>query len=172
MLTNHKKIFAGIMAAAMILPSTSVISRPTTVSAQEILMESTFDHKIAPWEFTEYTPAKQYFELDKNEGAVHITVLEPQGSSHEKWDLQFRYKNLEFREGHEYKVKFRAKAKRGGMELCSYIGFFNDYEELFVLDGEENNFHMGPHMGGMWAAAPVKLSTEWQEYGMYVRINF
>lgn len=161
------KIAAGLLTAVMMLPTAVSTAEPMITSASEILGESTFDLKILPWHFVEADPAKQDFEL--KDGAVHITIRCPEGADREKWDLQFRHRNLNFRKGHEYKVSFRAKSKRNGMELTSKIGNIKGDEEYFELDGRTNDMHMGPHMGGEWPNAAVKLSTEWQTYeGIFI----
>ena len=56
--------------------------------------------------------------------------------------------SLDFKKGHEYKVSFKSKVKRSGMELYSFIGNLSGIEEYFVLDGLTNDMHMGPHMDG------------------------
>ena len=164
---HHKKIIAVMLTAAMTLPTGVSISKPLNVSAYEVLGETTFDHKILPWNFVEASPAKQYFELD--EGTVHIRILFSLGADKEKWDLQFRHRNLSFQKGHKYKVTFKAKSNRNGFELCSKIGNIKGDEEYFELDGASNDMHMGPHMGGQWPAAAAKLTTEWQKFeGIFI----
>jgi len=157
-----KKIVAGMMTAAMILPLNVSLAEPMRASAYELLGETTFDHKIIPWQIVESSPARQYFEL--SEGAVHIMIRVPTGKEGEKWDLQFRHRNLDFKAGHDYKVSFKVKSRRNGMELCSTISNLTGSEEYFVLDGTTNDMHMGPHMDGNWSAGAVKLTTEWQTF--------
>ena len=161
---KFRKIVAGLLSAAMAVPMTAGLTVPMSVSAYEVLGESTFDHKILPWHTVEAAPAKQYFVLE--DGAVHITIMEPIGADYEKWDLQFRHRNLDFKKGHVYKVSCKVKSNRDGMELDSYIGNIRGDEEYFVLDGasEDDKMHMGPHMGGQWSMAPVRLTTEYQEF--------
>ncbi len=162
MYKNYKKIIAGFLAAAMIAPTTAGMTDMQSTHAYEVLGETTFDHKILPWHTVEASPAKQYFEL--SEGAVRILIQVPEGADKEKWDLQFRHRNLSFQRGHEYKVSFKAKSNRNGFELCSKIGNIKGDEEYFELDGETNAMHMGPHMGGQWYMSAVKLTTEWQTF--------
>ena len=159
----HKKIssaiVASLMAATMIAPTVGNIAT-MSVSAGQVLGESTFDYKALPWHTCETSPAKQEFSIEK---AFHITVLEPVGGEKSKWDLQFRHRNLNFKAGHTYKVSFEAKAKRSGMELCSKIGNIKGDEEYFELDGNSGDMHMGPNMGGQWGS-PVKLTTSYQKF--------
>ncbi|WP_295094671.1 glycoside hydrolase family 9 protein, partial [Ruminococcus sp.] len=159
---NYKKIIAGLMAAVMIAPTAVSISEPPKAYAYELLGETSFSHKMIPWHTVENSPAKQDFEL--SDGNVHITIIIPEGSEKERWDLQFRHRNLSFKAGHEYKVSFKSKARRKGMELYSFIGNLSDSEEYFVLDGSTNDMHMGPDMDGHWPQSAVKLTTEWQTY--------
>ena len=159
---NYKKIVAGLMAALMVAPTAISISEPQNAAAYELLGETSFDHKMVPWHTVQASPAKQYFDF--SEGNVHILILVPQGADKEKWDLQLRHRNLDFKKGHEYKVSFKVKSNRDGMELCSKIGSIRGGKEYFSLDGETNDMHMGPDMGGQWPFAPVKLSTEWQTF--------
>lgn len=167
----HKKsnrIMAGIMAMAMVTTANAAVP---TASAEkmtvQVLGESTFDEKAMPWQIVENSPAKQEFSLE--DGAFNIKILVPEGGEHEKWDLQLRHKNLNFRKGHEYKVSFKVKSNRANMELCSYIGNIAGIQEYFELDGrswdsdEKPEMHMGPDMGGNWPLSALKLTTEWQE---------
>ena len=166
---NSKKIIAGLMALATIAPM-AVSMAPMSVSAGQVLGESTFDHKALPWHTCESSPAKQNFDVKG--GAFHITITVPEGAEKSKWDLQFRHRNLNFKAGHEYEVSFKVKASRNGMELCSKIGNIAGTEEYFELDSQGENYttidgpgcmHMGPDMGGSWSK-PVKLTTEYQEF--------
>ena len=159
---HYNKIIAGVLTAAMIVPTAVSVAEPMRSYASQILGETTFDHKMLPWHTAEASPAKQYFDIA--DGNVHITILVPEGADKEKWDLQFRHRNLNFQKGHEYKVSFKAKSSRDGFELCSCIGTIKGDEEYFELDGSSNDMHMGPHMGGQWPSAAVKLTKEWQTF--------
>ena len=162
----HKKISKAIvgslMSAAMLATAVTGVIAPMSASAGQVLGETSFTNKALPWHTCETSPAKQDFRLEDE--AFHITVKVPEGGEKAKWDLQFRHRNLNFKAGHEYKVSFKVKAKRNGMELCSKIGEIGGtMEEYFELDGNSNDMHMGPHMGGQWGSA-VKLTTEYQEF--------
>lgn len=155
---HFSKAFASSIMAAAMLTSVTAAYAPFNTSA-ELLAETTFDSKILPWQTVESAPASQEFEL--KDGAVHITINESEGSDGEKWDLQFRYRNLSFQKGHTYKIRFDAKAKRSGMQLCSQIATISGDEEYVVLNGE--GFEEGPHMGGQWGKAAT-LTTEYQTF--------
>ncbi len=161
----HKKISKAIvgslMSAAMLATAVTGVIAPMSASAGQVLGETTFDHKALPWHTCETSPAKQDFDVKS--GEFHITVKVPLGGEQAKWDLQFRHRNLNFKAGHTYKVSFQAKAKRNGMMLNSKIGNIKGDEEYFELDGNSNDMHMGPDMGGNWGS-PVKLTTSYQTF--------
>ena len=156
-----KMIVASLMAAVTIAPAFASIA-PMTVSAGQVLGETSFDHKALPWHTCESSPAKQNFKIE--DGAFHVMILNAKGADNAKWDLQFRHRNLNFKSGHTYQVSFKAKAKRSGMQLCSKIGDISGKEEYFDLKPE--GFVMGPHMGGGGAGwgSPVQLTTEYQTF--------
>ena len=156
----HKRIksaiAASIMAVSMVAPAIANVA-PMAASAGQVLGETSFDYKALPWHTCETSPAKQDFAIE--DGAFHITVLNPVGGDHEKWDLQFRCRNLNFKAGHTYEFSFTVKGARAGMELCSKISDISGENEYFVLN--ETEMQMGPAMGGQWGKA-LKLSTSSQ----------
>jgi len=158
-----KKIMAGAISLATLAASAnSTISPMAAETTVQVLGESTFEEKSLPWHVTEAPPAKQEFKVE--DGTFHITIRVPEGAEKEKYDLQFRHRGLSFKKGHEYKVSFKVKSKREGMELTSFIGTLDGYSEYFELDGMTNDMHMGPHMGGNWPSKAVKLTQEWQTF--------
>ena len=156
-----KRIFAGLLSAAILLPTTVSFTEPLSCSASELLGETSFDYKIIPWMPVESSPAKQDFDI--SDGAAHMTILNPKGQSLSVWDLKFRYRGLDFIEGHTYNVSCKIKARRAGMQVSSFIGTSDGYERYFVLDGDTGDMHMGPDMDGKWGCC-VELSDEYQEF--------
>ena len=157
---SFKKIITSIISLAMAAASTVSAAAPLQSSAVQVLGETSFESKSLPWHICSVNPAKQNFEI--KDGAFHIQIVYPIGAEREKWDLQFRHRGLNFRKGHEYKVSFKVKSNREGMELGSYIGTINGREEYFELDGRSMDMHMGPDMEGQWPAKALELTTEWQ----------
>ena len=161
----HKKISRAVagslLSAAMLATAVTGMVAPITASAGQVLGETTFDYKALPWHTCESSPAKQNFEI--KDGEVHISIIKAVGADNEKWDLQFRHRNLNFKAGHTYKVSFKAKAKRNGMQLCSKIGDISGDNEYCVVNGDAGTMQMGPHMGGQWGNA-AKLTTSYQTY--------
>ena len=157
---NCKRIASALMAAAIIVPMNISTAEPLFTSAYEVLGESTFDYKLLPWTPVEANHAKQKFDID--DGAAHLTIVEPIGDSRKQWELRFEHKGISFQKGHEYKVSFKARAKRDGMELCSYIGNSTD-ERFLMLDGETDSIITGPDWNGKWGT-PVKLAKDYKTY--------
>jgi endoglucanase len=162
----HKRIksaiAASVMAVSMIAPTVANVA-PMAASAGQVLGETSFEYKALPWHTCETSPAKQDFAIE--DGAFHIEVLVPAGGDHEKWDLQFRHRNLNFKAGHTYEVSYTVKASRNGMELCSKIGNIAGDEEYFVVNGTE--MQMGPHMGGQWGKAMILSSSSQTAEGTF-----
>ena len=170
MYKKTSKLIAGVMALVMAaVPTVSAASAEPDRTVM-VIGESTFEKKSLPWHISSALPAKQSYQIE--DGTFHISITSPQGIDKEKWDLQFRHRNLNFKAGHEYKVSFRAKSNREGFELCSQICDVKYEENYFVLDGMTNDMHMGPDMGGQWPASAVKLTTEWQTFeGIFTPIE-
>ena len=152
-----KSLAASLMAATVLVPSAAIIAPMSAAAECQVLGETTFEEKAIPWHTCESSPAKQNFAIE--DGTFHVEVLVPKGADGEKWDLQFRHRNLNFKSGHTYKVSFKVKGSRAGMELCSKISNIKGDEEYFVLN--ENKMEMGPKMGGQWGKA-LKLTTSYQ----------
>ncbi|MGN1480458.1 glycoside hydrolase family 9 protein, partial [Porcipelethomonas sp.] len=151
-----KAITASVMAAAMLTTTVATVA-PMTVSAGEILGESTFDYKALPWHTCETNPAKQSFDLDN--GMFHVTIINPKGGDGDRWDLQTRHRNLNFKSGHKYTITWSAKANRQGVLVYTKIGNIKGDEEYWVSGGQ------GPAMGGSWDnAKAVELTTSMQTF--------
>ena len=155
---NFTRAIAASLVAAAMLTSTTAAYAPFSASA-ELLAETTFDSKMLPWQTVETAPAEQYFALE--DGAVHITINESEGANGERWDLQFRYRNLSFQKGHTYKIRFDAKSNRNGLELHSRLGTIKGDEEYVVLN--KDGFDLGYHMGGDFSSGAT-LTTEYQTF--------
>ena len=155
---NLKRSLAAVAAVAMLAGAVAApISTANVVSAGEVLGETSFEYKALPWHTCESSPAKQTFSIE--DGTFHVKILKASGADKEKWDLQVRHRNLNFKAGHKYTVSFKAKANRSGLELCSKIGNIKGDEEYCVVNVDK--MQNGPHMGGQWGKAAV-LTTEYQ----------
>ena len=158
---HFRSIIAGALTAAMIVPLTAGPAFPMKAEAYEMLEETGFDKQVYPWKAVDSGGALQ--TLQRSDGAAHIRVVQPYGSWHCQTELQFRYDGLTFRKDHQYKVSFRVKSLREGMELCSCICDRTGEFHYFELDDLTGDMHNGPHAGGNWGF-PVSLTTEYQEF--------
>ena len=163
----HKKISRAIvgslMAATMVAPTVANVVPMNAEAKSQVLGETSFDYKALPWHTCETSPAKQDFAIE--DGAFHITVVNPVGGDHEKWDLQFRHRNLDFKAGHEYKVSFTVKGTPG-MELCSKISNIAGDEEYFALNVDK--MQMAFHMGGNWGKAMTLSGSSQTAEGTFI----
>lgn len=154
-------IIAGVLSAAMIAPLTAAPPAPLTAQAYELLKETSFNKKLLPWQALSLNGAYQTWDIE--DGAAHMTIYRPYGEYQAHTELQFRYDGLSFRKGHQYKVSFKVRSARNGMELVSYIGHLDDVKYYFALDGRTGDMQMGPDMGGMWGD-PAVLNGKEQEF--------
>ena len=165
MYKHIKKILAGVLTAAMITPLTIVPPAALNAQAYELLKETSFDKKLLPWQAVSQNGAYQTWDIE--DGAAHMTIYYPYGEYQAQSELQFRYDGLNFQKGHQYKVSFKVRSAREGMELVSYIGHLDgpidDVKYYFALDGRTNDMQMGPNMGGMWGD-PAVLNGKDQEF--------
>ena len=158
-MNRNKRIVAALCAVSMLAGTFAVPDALNAVRAGQILGETSFDYKMLPWHTCESRPAKQDFELTED-GNLHIKILKAEGAEGEKWDLQLRHRNLNFRAGYTYEINFKVKAKREGMELCSQISNIKGDEVYCILNCDK--MQNGPHMGGKWGKA-MSLTTDWTE---------
>ena len=131
----HKKSIISTLTAAATAAASVLSLVPFSAFAVDCLGKSDFDNgKGLPWYITQEFPARQAFDFD--DGAFHVEVIVPEGAEKERTDLQLKHDKLSFKAGHEYKVSFRAKANRYGLELTSAIRKLTDegWDEYFVLD--------------------------------------
>ncbi len=140
-------------------PQTPPADEPVASKDVQLLGETTFDYKGLPWHTVTQSPAKQNFAIE--DGAYHISIINAVGADHEKWDLAFRHKNLNFKAGHTYEVSFKVKSNRAGMELCSSFTDRKGEEQYFVLNGDE--MEIGPYFDGQWGKA-AELTTKYKTY--------
>ncbi len=146
-----KAVTASLMAAAMLTTTVATVV-PMSVSAGNMLGESTFDKKGLPWHTCETSPAKQQFEITSN-GTYKCTIVEPGGAAkggESRWDLQFRHRKLKIQKGHSYKVHWEVTASTAG----------NMATQIATLDGEttivwHNNYGMGAG-GDEWNNVQIK----------------
>ena len=82
-----------------------------TYPANQLLKETNFDSGNGlPWHICETAPADADFEI-KN-GKYYVTINTLNSSGGERWDIQFRHRDLFVQNGHTYTVKFTVTASK------------------------------------------------------------
>ena len=125
----------------------------------EILVDSRFDNEDSIWEQITASPADQKASIE--DGALHINILEGTGADTSKWDLQTLTRKIYLKAGETYKIGFKAKANRKGLELDSQIVSRNGadvYVNLF-----EDKMAIGPALGGEYGKGAA-LDTEYKYF--------
>ena len=125
----------------------------------EILVDSRFDNEDSIWEQITASPADQKAAIE--DGALHINILEGTGADTSKWDLQTLTRKIYLKAGETYKIGFKAKANRKGLELDSQIVSRNGadvYVNLF-----EDKMAIGPALGGDFGKGAA-LDTEYKYF--------
>ncbi len=143
----HKKITkavaSSLMAAAMLTTTVATVV-PMSVSAGNMLGESTFTSKGLPWHTCETSPAKQTFGLT-DEGTYKVTIVDAGGAAkggEDRWDLQFRHRKLKIQENHKYVMHWEVTASNGG-EMATQIATLDGETTVVWHNNSGNNFGNG-----------------------------
>jgi len=135
-----KRISIPFIVLAVIVSTIMVINNPIMASVilkqyepGQLLKETNFDEGSGlPWHICETAPADADFEL--RNGRYYVTINEVNPNGGERWDLQFRHRDLFVQSGHTYTVKFTVQASRN-CQIYTKIGDQNDpYTEDWNLN--------------------------------------
>ncbi|MFP4017371.1 MAG: carbohydrate binding domain-containing protein, partial [Halanaerobiales bacterium] len=99
----------------------------------QLLKETDFNEGSGlPWHICETSPADADFEL--RDGRYYVTINEVNNSGGERWDIQFRHRELWVESGHTYEVSFTVCATQN-CQIYPKIGDQNDpYHEDWNLN--------------------------------------
>ena len=89
-----------------------------------------------PWHICESTTGKMDFTIDG--GTYNITVINPGGRSNggeDRWDCQFRHRNLTLVSGHTYRMTYSVWASNSGWLYAKIGDMTNDDAELWHSNG-------------------------------------
>ena len=166
-----KRILTGLTAAALL---TQVAAFP--VYAGEQLGQTDFTDGVGlPWHICESMTGKMDFSIDG--GVYNITIINPGGRSNggeDRWDCQFRHRNLTLKQGHTYRLTYSVWASNSGW-LYSKIGdMTNDDAELWHSNG--NMLTM--NYDASWSQADIENALrsaqpngQWGDYNMWQGVN-
>ncbi len=128
-----KKIqLMAAIAAAVLLPYGTL-----PAMAGELLGQSDFNEGAGlPWHICESATGKMDFTIDG--GCYNITIENPGGVSNggeDRWDCQFRHRNLTFVSGHTYRLTYSVWASNPGWLYAKIGDMTNDDAELWHSNG-------------------------------------
>ncbi len=105
--------------------------------AGELLGQSDFNTGVGlPWHICESMTGKMDFSID--DGTYNITVINPGGLANggeDRWDCQFRHRNLTFVAGHTYRLTYSVWASNSGWMYAKIGDMTNGDLELWHSNG-------------------------------------
>ncbi|MEN8907595.1 MAG: glycoside hydrolase family 9 protein, partial [Clostridiales bacterium] len=126
-----KKISIPFIVLAVIISTIMIVNVSISASVVlkeyepgQLLKETNFDEGSGlPWHICETSPADADFELKDGRYYVKVNKVNPNGG--ERWDIQFRHRDLFVESGHTYTVKFTVQADKN-CQIYTKIGDQND----------------------------------------------
>ncbi len=170
-----RKIIQNALSAAA-AAAVLVQSAALPVFAGEMLGQGDFnDGAGLPWHICESTTAKMDFTIDG--GTYNITVINPGGVSNggeDRWDCQFRHRNLTFVAGHTYRMTYSVWASNSGWMYAKIGDMTNDDAELWHSNG--NMLNMTYQEGASQADVESALRSaqpngQWGDYNSWQGVN-
>ncbi len=132
-----KKFAAGAAALAMVATSSAASVASMTAFAGSMLGEGTFETGAGlPWHICENGTASMAFEI--NNGVYAIQIKNPggvQNGGEDRWDCQFRHRQLSITYGHTYRVTYSVYATNAGYMYSKLGDVTNDDAEYWHLNG-------------------------------------
>ncbi len=164
-----KQVLAGL--SVMML-----LSQTLTASAGELLGQSDFTEGIGlPWHICESMTGKMDFTID--DGTYNITIINPGGISNggeDRWDCQFRHRNLTFVSGHTYRLTYSVWASNSGWLYAKIGDMTNGDLELWHSNGNRLNMIYDAN----WSQSDIENSLrdaqqtgEWKDYNAWEGVN-
>ncbi len=157
---------AGVLLQSMAMP----------VFAGEQVGQSDFNDGVGlPWHICESATGKMDFSID--DGTYNITVVNPGGRSNggeDRWDCQFRHRNLTFVSGHTYRLTYSVWASNSGWLYAKIGDMTNDDAELWHSNG--NQLSMTYQEGASQADIEASLRSaqpdgQWGDYNAWQGVN-
>ncbi len=136
-----KRIVALASAAAMVVTASATGLTALTASAGVQTGEGTFEEgKGLPWHICESATASMAFDITDGIYAVRLNNVGGTGNGGEdRWDCQFRHRNLKITEGHTYRLTFDIASSNAGT-FYTKIGDMNDDQyEIWHFNGTQLN---------------------------------
>ncbi len=130
---SFRKCAAAVLSAACVLMSSQL---SLTAFAGQQLGQTDFENGVGqPWHVCESAPGEMDFSVDN--GVYQITIVNPGGASNggeDRWDCQFRHRDLKLVSGCTYEVSFQITASNN----CTYYTKIGDMAEPYTEDWHGN----------------------------------
>ncbi len=111
------------------------------ILAGEQLGQTNFDDgNSLPWHICESGTGKMDYSI--NNGAFEITIVNPGGKSNggeDRWDCQFRHRDLKIVAGHQYKIEYEITSSNSG-QYYTKIGNLEGDVEVWHSNSGPNDF--------------------------------
>lgn len=144
---------AALIAGGVLAPAAAEIA-PLISYAGEQLGQTDFDEGVGlPWHVCESAPGEMDFEIDN--GVYQITIVNPGGASaggEDRWDCQFRHRELKIVAGHQYKVSYEITASNSGKFYTKIGNLEGDVEIWHNMSTNEGDF------GANWDPMPINAN--------------
>ena len=115
--------------------------------AGQQLGQTNFDDGIGlPWHIVESGPSKMKFAVE--DGVYKITIENPGGASRggeDRWDCQFRHRELKIVSGHQYQVEYEITASNSGKYYTKIGNLAGDVEIWHNMMADN-----GPDFNSSW----------------------
>ncbi|MDP4176955.1 MAG: glycoside hydrolase family 9 protein [Bacillota bacterium] len=145
-----KRILTGLLSVIMSLGISSPIANIQTFASTELLKVSDFtDGTGLPWTEVETPPS--HADCDISGGSYNIKITNVATGS-ERFDLQFRYRNLTIMNGCTYSIKFTVKADKDCQiypKLGESGGKFAEFWNYGTTADDTLGWKMMPLKGGV-----------------------
>ena len=139
--TLGKKVISVLSAAVMATSATAtgLGAIALTASAGNELGEGTFENgKGLPWHICENATGEMKFDI--TDGIYAILIKTPGGTGYggeDRWDCQFRHRNLTIERGHTYRVTYSVNPTNSGHMYAKLGDMTNDDKEMWHGNGEK-----------------------------------
>ncbi len=168
---QYQKLISGISAVLM-MAQCAVLP----AFAGEQLGQGDFQNGVGlPWHICESTTGKMDFTIDN--GSYNITVVNPGGVSNggeDRWDCQFRHRNLTLVSGHTYRLTYSVWASNSGWMYAKIGDMTNDDAELWHSNGNRLNMNYLENASMADVETALKSATptgEWKDYNSWEGVN-
>ena len=167
----YQKLVSGISAVVMLAQCAML-----PAFAGEQLGQGDFQNGVGlPWHICESMTGKMDFEIDN--GSYNITIVNPGGVSNggeDRWDCQFRHRNLTLVSGHTYRLTYSVWASNSGWMYSKLGDMTNGDAELWHSNGNRLNMNYMENASIADVETALKSATptgEWKDYNSWEGVN-